>query len=47
MNEDGTMAKGQDSKKAAKTTADYELMTSLYRKHVGMFKIAIGKGHGQ
>ena len=32
--------------KAAKTTADYELMTSLYRKHVGMFKIALGKGQG-
>jgi flagellar basal-body rod protein FlgB len=37
----------QQLMKAAKTTADYELMTSLYRKHVGMFKIAIGKGHGQ
>tara|TARA_E500000331_G_scaffold158782_1_gene153955 strand:- start:653 stop:1060 length:408 start_codon:yes stop_codon:yes gene_type:complete len=33
--------------KAAKTTADYELMTRLYRKHVGMFKIALGKGQGQ
>ena len=33
--------------KAAKTTADYELMTSLYRKHVNMFKIALGRGQGQ
>lgn len=33
--------------KAAKTTADYELMTSLYRKHAGMLKIALGKGGGQ
>lgn len=33
--------------KAAKTTADYELMTNLYRKHVGMFKIALGRGQGQ
>lgn len=30
--------------KVAKTTADYELMTNLYRKHVSMFKIALGKG---
>jgi flagellar basal-body rod protein FlgB len=33
--------------KAAKTTADYELMTSLYRKHVNMFKIALGRVQGQ
>ncbi len=32
--------------KAAKTTADYELMTSLYRKHAAMFKIALGRGQG-
>ena len=37
----------QQLMKAAKTTADYELMTSLYRKHVSMFKIALGRGQGQ
>ena len=29
--------------KVAETAADYELMTSLYRKHVGMFRIALGR----
>jgi flagellar basal-body rod protein FlgB len=33
--------------KVAKTTSDYELMTTLYRKHVSMFKIALGRGQGQ
>lgn len=29
--------------KAQKTSADYTLMTNLYRKNIGMIKIAIGK----
>ncbi len=29
--------------KVAQTSADYELMTSLYRKHIGMFRIALGR----
>ena len=33
--------------KAARTTADYELMTNLYRKHAGMLKTALGRGQGQ
>lgn len=33
--------------KVAQTTGDYELMTSLYRKHASMLKIALGKGQGQ
>ena len=30
--------------KVAQTRIDYELMTSLYRKHVGMLKTALGRG---
>ena len=33
--------------KVAQTSGDYELMTSLYRKHAAMLKIALGKGQGQ
>ena len=33
--------------KVAQTSGDYELMTSLYRKHATMLKIALGKGQGQ
>ncbi|MAG98885.1 MAG: flagellar basal body rod protein FlgB [Alphaproteobacteria bacterium] len=30
--------------KVAQTRIDYETMTSLYRKHVGMLKMALGRG---
>ena len=33
--------------KVAQTSGDYELMTSLYRKHAAMLKLALGKGQGQ
>ena len=29
--------------KVQQTAADYELMTSLYRKHLSMFRIALGR----
>ena len=32
--------------KTAETNADFELMTNLYRKHVSLFKIALGGGKG-
>ena len=32
--------------KVAQTSNDYELMTSLYRKHVSMMKSALGRGQG-
>ena len=33
--------------KNAETVADYQLMTNLYRKHISMFKMALGGGKGQ
>lgn len=30
--------------KLGKSSADHKLMTELYKKHLGMFRIAIGKG---
>ena len=33
--------------KNAETVTDYQLMTNLYRKHVSMFKMALGGGKGQ
>ena len=30
--------------KLGKTSADHKLMTELYKKHMNMFRIAIGKG---
>jgi flagellar basal-body rod protein FlgB len=30
--------------KVSQTGADYELMTNLYRKHIGLFRIALGRG---
>jgi flagellar basal-body rod protein FlgB len=30
--------------KLGKTSADHKLMTELYKKHLNMFRIAIGKG---
>ena len=32
--------------KVAQTSSDYDLMTSLYRKHASMIKIALGRGQG-
>jgi flagellar basal-body rod protein FlgB len=32
--------------KVSDTMADYQLMTSLYKKQIGMFKQAIGRGSG-
>ena len=29
--------------KLGKTSADHKLMTELYKKHLNMFRIAIGK----
>lgn len=30
--------------KVADTQSDYQTMTNLYKKHMGMFRIALGKG---
>jgi flagellar basal-body rod protein FlgB len=32
--------------KVSDTMADYQLMTSLYKKQIGMFKQALGRGSG-
>lgn len=32
--------------KVARTQADYQTMTNLYRKHLGMFRTALGRGGG-
>lgn len=33
--------------KTAQTTHDYELMTNLYKKHMTMFRTALGRGGNQ
>jgi flagellar basal-body rod protein FlgB len=32
--------------KVAKTASDFQLMTNLYRKHLDMLRIALGRGSG-
>jgi flagellar basal-body rod protein FlgB len=33
--------------KVSETQMDYQTMTNLYKKHMGMFRIALGRGGGQ
>ena len=39
-----TVVMESELSKVSKTAMDYELMTSVYRKYVGMFKTALGRG---
>ena len=36
----------EEMMKVSETVADYELMSNLYRKSVGLLKLAIGKSRG-
>ena len=45
MSPDGnTVTLEQQMLKVAESKMDYELMTNLYRKHMGMIKTALGRG---
>ena len=33
--------------KVSETAGDHRLMTNLYRKHIAMFKMALGRGGGR
>ena len=43
---DNSVVLEEEMMKVSETAADYELMTNLYRKSVGLLKIAIGRPRG-